>query len=990
MFPERLPQPRPADAERAARARGRIAAALARNRHRPWADAAAAFLDDPARAELLDALLAGSPFLAACLEQDPEIAALLAAAPPPEVIDAAIAGVGELPLDSRPKLMAGLRRLRRRVAFAAAFGDLAGLLDLEAFCAALSRFADACAGRAVAHLLLEGHSRGEVVLPDPEDPGRGSGLAVFAMGKLGAFELNYSSDIDLIVFHDTARMDYRGGESPRAFTVRLVRNLVHILEHRTADGYVFRVDLRLRPHVPGNPLAISTGEAEEYYERHGQNWERAAWIKARPHAGDIEAGEAFLRRLRPFVWRRYLDWAAVRDIQSIKRQIHAHRGFSAIRVPGHDIKVGRGGIREIEFFVQTQQLILGGRYPELRTPRTREALARLAEGRWIADEAREELDRAYLFLRSLEHRLQMVEDRQTQRLPERAEDFARFAAFAGTDPATLHAWVAEALETVEHHWAALFEHEVSLGAGGSLVFTGTEDHPETLETLRRMGFRDPGAVVKRIREWHHGDIRATRSARARELLTELTPAILEALSRQPDPDEAFRLFDGFVSALPAGVQIFSLLHANDRLLRLLADLVGAAPRLARTLAAESALFEAMLAPDFFEPLPGRGELRAEAERALGEAAAPDEVLEALARFAHARGFQAGMHLLLGIAPVRAVQHALTALAEVVLEVLLPRVRLWLHHRHGDLPGGRFVVVGLGKLGARELTIGSDLDLVFVYDAPPEARSTGPQPLPPGPFFARLGQRLVSALTVRTPAGRLFEVDMRLRPSGNVGPLATSLAQFEAYEKETAQTWEHQALVRARPVAGDAELAREVERVRAEVLGRTRDPVELAREVAAMNARIHREHGSGDPWNLKYARGGLVDLEFTAQYLVLAHAHEVPALLATETREIFEAAGAAGLLAEGEVADLLRALDLHHALQAVLRLSAHPGFDPRRAPPGMREMLLRTASRALVDEPPLSGLAALEERLRALQETARGVFERLCPPGDGGPDGEGGS
>jgi len=979
VFPERLPPPRPADAERAARARSRIAAALACHRHRPWTDAALAFLQDPEHSGLLDGMFAGSPFLTACLERDPEIAASLAATSPRAVIEDAIAAVAELPTESRPQLAAGLRRLRRRVAFAAAFGDLSGALDLEAFCTLLSRFADACVERTVAHLLLEGMRRGEIGLPDPGDPGRGSGLAVFAMGKLGACELNYSSDIDLIVFYEPARLDYRGAESPRAFTVRLVRNLVHILEHRNAEGYVFRTDLRLRPHVPGNPLAISTDEAEDYYERHGQNWERAAWIKARAHAGDIEAGEAFLERLRPFLWRRYLDWAAVRDIQSIKRQIHAHHGFAAIRVPGHDIKVGRGGIREIEFFVQTQQLILGGRYPELRTRRTREALARLAEGRWIAEEARAELDHAYLFLRALEHRLQMVDDRQTHRLPEREEDFARLAAFAGTDAATLHRWVAEALETVERHWAGLFEHEVSLGAGGSLVFTGTEDHPETLETLRRMGFGNPAAVVARIREWHHGDIRATRSVRARELLTELTPAILDALSRQPDPDESFRLFDEFVSALPAGVQIFSLLHANDRLLRLLADLVGAAPRLARTLAAESALFEAMLAPDFFEPLPERAQLVAEAQAALAEAAAPDEVLEALSRFSHARGFQAGMHLLLGIAPVRAVQHALTAIAEVVLEVLLPHARLWLHHRHGDLPEGRFLVVGLGKLGARELTIGSDLDLIFVYDAPPGVRSTGPQPLEAGPFFIRLGQRLVSALTARTPAGRLFEVDMRLRPSGNVGPLATSLVQFERYEKETAQTWEHQALVRARPVAGDGGLACEVERVRAEVLTCERDRAALAREVAAMNARIHREHGSDDPWDLKYARGGLVDMEFAAQYLVLAHAREHPPLLATETRAIFEAAAAAGLLAEDEAAELVRALDLHHALQAVLRLSAHPGFDPRRAPPGVREMLLRTASRALVDGPPLADLEALTGRLVELQERALSVFRRLCPP-----------
>ena len=386
--------------------------------------------------------------------------------------------------------------------------------------------------QAVAHLLAEGARRGEIAAGAPE----ASGVFVLGMGKHGAGELNYSSDIDLIVLFDGERLRYRGGEGPMAFCVRLARSLVYLLETKNKDGYVFRTDLRLRPHLPGHPLALSSEDAELYYERHGQNWERAALIKARTVAGDLAAGEAFLKALVPFIWRKHLDYAAIRDIHSIKRQINAYRGFGTIRVLGHDLKVGRGGIREIEFFAQTQQLILGGREPGLRLPQTCAALAALAERRWIEDEAASELTAAYRLLRELEHRLQMVADRQTQALPEREPDFEKFAAFAGfADPAELDALVLATLLTVERHYAALFEREPDLGAGSSLVFTGTGDDPETLKTLAGMGFKDASAISARIRAWHHGHIRATRSTRARELLTELMPALLGALQRAARP-----------------------------------------------------------------------------------------------------------------------------------------------------------------------------------------------------------------------------------------------------------------------------------------------------------------------------------------------------------------------------------------------------------------------------------------------------------------------
>ncbi len=977
-FPDRLAAPLAADRDRLRQNREALLRRLELLPAGWQREAAASWLEQPGPA-VIEGILGSSPFLTQCLLAEPKLLAELRLEGWARTRARLLAEAREVDVSDRARLLAGLRRTRRRMALLVALADLSGAWDLEEVCTTLSRFADICVDRAAQHLLGEAARRGELELADPERAGWRSGVVVLAMGKLGALELNYSSDIDLIVLFDEETMPYRGREAPMALAVRFARSLVYLLEQKTSDGFVFRTDLRLRPHLPGHPLAISTQAAELYYERHGQNWERAAYIKARPCAADIEAAERFLRTLSPYVWRKYLDFAAVRDIHAIKRQIHAHRGFADIQVLGHDLKVGRGGIREIEFFVQTQQLILGGRHPELRTRRTRDALARLAAGGWIRSEVRDELDRAYLFLRALEHRLQMVADRQTQRLPANPKEFARFAQFAGyADADALARDLRAALETVERHYAALFEKESDLGLGRRLVFTGTEDDPETLETLREIGFRDPQAVAARIRTWHHGHIRATRSARARELLTELTPAILESLRRQPDVDEAFRLFDEFVSGLPAGVQIFSLLHAHPRLLTLLADLMGAAPKLARHLSANTALFEAMLAPDFFAALPGPQALARELERLLEDARGLEDVLDICRRWAQGRQFQAGLHVLLGVSDVRAAQACLTAIAEVVLRALLPHSRSWLERTHGRIPGGSYAIVGMGKLGSCELTIGSDLDLVFIYDAPEDARSDGPQPLAAGTYYARLSQRLVSALTARTAQGRLFEIDMRLRPSGNVGPVACSLRNFTSYHENTAETWEQQALTRARPVAGEPGLVERIAQVIERLVCRERDPVRLAREVRAMRERIFREHGSDNPWNLKHVRGGLVDLEFTAQYLQLAHAWRHPEIRATRTREVLCRAGKVGLLDGPLARELTVALDLQHALQAVLRLSTLPGFTSREASPGQRDALLRAANR-VVAELPLESFEALERFLRSMQEVARRTFDHLCPP-----------
>jgi glutamate-ammonia-ligase adenylyltransferase len=914
---EELAAPRPTGPAAATETARRLRAAagrLADGARRAELEAA---LASDERLTLLAAIGEASPFLAATMVAEPAtLAAVLAEGPDAVAEGLAAALDGPVPAD-RAKLMAELRAVRRRLALVVALADLQGAWPLERVTAALTRFADQAVALTLRHLIETAVRRGELAASGP-DPVARCGLFVLAMGKHGAGELNYSSDIDLILLYDEARMDCRGPDGPMALAVRAARALVYILETQTRDGYVLRTDLRLRPHLPGHPLALSTDAAELYYERHGQNWERAAFIKARVVAGDRDAGERFLRTLQPFVWRKHLDYAAIRDIHSIKRQINAHRGFGQIRVAGHDLKVGRGGIREIEFFVQTQQLILGGRVPQLRSPRTVEALAALAAERWLDPTTAQELTRCYRLLRAFEHRLQMVADRQTQALPAREGELERFAAFAGfASTVAMAETLLEILRTVESHYAALFEREPDLGSDGNLVFTGTADDPATLETLARMGFKEPAAVSARIRAWHHGHIRATRSERARELLTELTPGLLATLQRQRDVDTAFRLFDEFLTSLPAGVQIFSLLRANPRLLLLLCDLMGAAPRLARHLAANTDLFDAMLQPDFFEVLPPREELAAELDGKLPDARDLQDVLDICRRWAHGRQFQAGLQVLLGIVPATLATLRLTEIAELVIERLLPRARSWLEEQHGRIAGGSFAVIGLGKLGARELTIGSDLDLVFVYDAAEGAGSDGARPLDAPTYYARLGQRLVSAITARTAEGRLFEIDTRLRPSGNVGPVACSLANFRRYQQETAETWEHQALTRARVVAGDPALAAAIERVIDATVRAAREPAALARDIRQMRERIFREHGSTQPWALKHARGGLVELEFTAQFLQLGWSHAHPELRRTATRQVLEAAGAAGIL-DADIADeLAAALDLFLALQACL-------------------------------------------------------------------------
>ncbi|MGZ5178638.1 MAG: bifunctional [glutamine synthetase] adenylyltransferase/[glutamine synthetase]-adenylyl-L-tyrosine phosphorylase, partial [Burkholderiales bacterium] len=625
-----------------------------------------------------------------------------------------------------------------------------------------------------------------------------TGLTVLAMGKHGAFELNYSSDIDLIVFYDPRRFPFRKRDDARGAAVDLVRGIVKLLTEITSDGYVFRVDLRLRPDAGATQVAISIDAAESYYEGMGQNWERAAFIKARACAGDPQTGAYFLKAIVPFIWRRNLDYAAIEDIHSIKRQIHAHEGHGTVAVAGHNIKLGRGGIREIEFFAQTQQLILGGRMPMLRQSGTVAALDALCARELVTEKTTLDMKNAYRFLRTLEHRLQMIEDQQTHTVPKAPEEIAHVACFLGfADAQAFGLALTEQLETVQGHYARLFEREQELTATeGNLVFTGVEEDPETLATLKQMGFRDPAHASAAIRGWHHGRIRATRSARARELLTKLVPVLLPALAATADPDAAFAQFDRFITNLPAGVQLFSLLLARPDLLALIASIVGSAPRLAQHLGRAPATLDALIDADFLHALPSRETLDALLRDQLARVSGYEDALDAVRRFAKEQIFRVGVQIIQGAAKADAAGPALANIAEAVIAALLPVVERELGETAGTMPGGAFAVVAMGKLGGREMTSGSDLDLIFVYNVPQGVEaSDGEKPLPVIVYYARLAQRLIVALTALTGAGGLYEVDMRLRPTGNKGPVAVSLESFARYHATESWTWERMALTR---------------------------------------------------------------------------------------------------------------------------------------------------------------------------------------------------
>ncbi len=847
--------------------------------------------------------------------------------------------------------------------------DLSGRWDVWSVIAAMTRFADAAVQAALAGVCAQERARGKLPpLDNPETAGPGgapAGYFVLAMGKHGAGELNYSSDVDLVVFFDRARMAEAGVADPSRTAIRLTQSLVAALQEVTPDGYVFRADLRLRPDPGATAPAVTTDAALRYYGSLGQTWERAAFIKARPIAGDVNAAHAFLSELSAFVWRRSLDFAALDDLHAMMRQVRAAGGQND-QAGGADLKRGRGGVREIEFFAQCQQLIYGGRDPTLRAPATRDALGALERAGHVTAADMRRLASDYAALRDVEHRLQMLEDQPLHTLSEHSQARTRLAAMCGYKGlAAFDAAVARRFSSVRTVAGKLFRDADEQDE--QLLVDPVDDSAATRNALQALGFENPERVTAKARAWMAGRARAARSKRAQALLRRVLPSLAEACGETSWPDEAFRRFAAFFDRLNAGVQILSLFNSEPALLRAIVQVIALSERLSDTLAEQPGAIEVMLDASFAAPLEGaaEGAPGAQASAAIRGEAEFETALNIARRVGREQMFRVGAHVLLGRADATSAGAAFSGLAEGIVGALSEAAAAEMTRRHGAIDA-RFVIVGLGKLGGRELSVASDLDLMLVYEPSRlDAASDGPRSLSADQYFARLTQRLIAALSAPTEEGALYEVDMQLRPSGSAGPIAVRRSAFLRYYAAEAWTWELMALSRARIVAGDAALADALTSDIAGFLARPRDPDSVRNDAAAMRKRVAEGRPARGAWDLKLAPGGLMDVEFAVQTLQLAEAWRNRSILAPGTLAALRNLIAADIIAAADAEALTRAAQLQLDLTQLVRLMGEEPFDPTATPERRKAFLASAVG--------FSAFSALETALCEAQADARKVF-----------------
>ena len=931
------------------------------------------WLDRPFARDILLGIAEFSPYLFDLVRADAgRLARLLACDPESHLtnlIDRTSRDV--LAAASEADVMHLLRRMKAEAALMIALCDIGGVWPVMQVTSALTDVAVTSVQAALRFLLRQEVGRGRMTAANDDHPEQGSGLIVLAMGKMGAGELNYSSDIDLIVFFDSASTSLVADIEPAPFFVRVTQALARLLQQRSGDGYVFRVDLRLRPDPASTQVAISTDAALHYYEREGRTWERAAMIKARPCAGDPKAGEALIAELAPFVWRKHLDFAALADVHDMKRQMQTYRGQSEIAVEGHNVKIGRGGIREIEFFAQTQQLIAGGRHPELRVRPTLQALDVLTTSNWITAQARDELTAAYEFLRRVEHRLQMIADEQTHAMPDDAESVERFAHFFGYDSrAVFAADLLGHLNIVQGHYSKLFEGDPAGSAKlPDVNYGGGTDDPRLLDHLATLGFKKPAMVASTLQAWMGGDYRALRNESTKSAFIEFIPGLIDGLAHAEDPDDAVTAFDRFLGALQRGGRLISLLRENRDLVALVALILGAAPRLGDMLARQPQIMDGLIDPRFFGAMPDQKELSARLAATLKDAASYEDFLDRLRLFGQESLFLIGTRILSGTVSAQQASVAFADVAEGIVNTVHDLVTDQFAAQYGRIQGQETAILAMGRLGSREMTASSDLDLILLYDFDEDSPdSDGERSLHGAQYFARLTQRLISAFTTRTNYGVLYDVDMRLRPSGRAGPVASRIDSFADYQEREAWTWEHMALTRARVISASPAFRRKIEGVIAGVLIRPRDPASTAADVADMRRAIAQEKGEDDVWDLKLAAGGLVDIDFIAQHLQLVHAAAKPEILSVSTLQVLDNAVRLGVLPQSEAEILRSATRLYHDLTQILRLCVTGKFNPETS----GENLLRVMARA-GDTPDFS---TLEARVRETQAEVRRVFQAL--------------
>jgi glutamate-ammonia-ligase adenylyltransferase len=853
-----------------------------------------AAVTNKARLDAMERAARFSPFLREALQARADIGETFVARGPAAAAELALATCAD-------GLEATLRRRRHGLSLAVALGDLAGEMPLEQVTSLLSDFADRAIDEAVRAAIAER-------VPDAEP----QGFAVVAMGKLGSHELNYSSDVDLLLLFDPATLPRRAREDSGEAAVRIGRRLIEILQQRTADGYVERVDLRLRPSPEVTPIALPVDAAISHYESSALPWERAAFIRARAATGDLMLGQRFLDAIQPFVWRRSLDFGVIEEVRQISARIRDHFSESADLGPGYDLKRGRGGIREVEFFVQIQQMIHGGRDVSVRVPATLDAIAALvAAGRLEVETARALAD-AYRMLRTTEHRVQMIEDAQTHLLPA---DPAALDNVAHLDGLADGGALLQRLEPHVEQAGTIFD-SLSPGERGQL----SSDPDMVQRELKQLGFADPAAAARHVADWRSGKARALRSPPAQQAFEAMLPELMRAIAAGADPDHALNRLSDIVARLSSGVNFFRLLEARPALARLLAKVLVHAPALSEQLARRPELFEGLFdASSFAMPPPAE-----EFAGLLGEAMRGqpyDVALDRVRRLVNERRFALGVQLIdrhrdpLEVTEgyARVAEGALVALGEIVGDEF--------EKAHGVFAHSELIVLGLGRLGGHSLTHASDLDLIYLHTAGPGGSSGGARPLGPNDYFNRLASRMTAALSVATAAGPLYQVDTRLRPEGAKGMLVVSLEAFERYQRHEAWTWEHMALCRARPVFGSPEARAEAAATIGNILRMPRDFAKIAGEAAKMRADMERHKPPRSALDVKLGPGGLIDLEFAVHVLQLTR----HVGLDTRLEVALEALEADSLVP----ANIVHALKLLSRMLVMMRLVAPGNVKPAR-------------------------------------------------------------
>lgn len=967
-----------------------------------------AVLDQPGVMALLACLGGNSPYLSDLAFQDITFFVALMRQGPAESAAHVFAELDACDITrEREHIAAVLRQAKKRIALLAAVADLGGFWSLEKVTQTLSRLADMTLEVALRHLLRAAHYSGQIELKNPERPTFRCGIFVLAMGKHGARELNFSSDIDLMVLYDPSL--YKQSDGVRRIFIRMTGDLVSLMEARDANGYVFRTDLRLRPDPGSTPPAVSVQAAMVYYESLGQTWERAAMIKARPVAGDLALGRSFLDGLRPFVWRRHLDFALIDDIHIMKARIDHYRktgrtdlasqpdtmmadaqaGISWLL--GHNLKLGQGGIREIEFIVQAMQLVWGGRDPALRDKTTFGALKKLVRSAYLPREEAETLARTYRLLRDAEHRLQMRSDQQTHSLPDKREAFEAFAIFmnysdAETMVLDLLPRMRETRRIFERHFVT---HSGSPEAEDARFLVVDPNDQKTVDYLNEQGFSADQAVeaAQILARWQKHSMRALRSERAQALLRKLLPALLGSFVTRSNPLACLRRFDTLLARQHAGVQLLSLFEKNPVLIDRIADIFDASAFLADHLADTPSALEGILEP---EPESGRN-VRERLHQLAREAEDTEMLVTMLRPLLRGEEFRLSVAVLEGRMDEDEGERIRTILADAVMIALWRAVEKDHTRRYGRVPGGSMAVIAMGKAGSREMMPGSDLDLLLVFDHPEEelnsiiperaaaaaegAFYSAPRSVTVSQYYTRLAHAFIAALTAPGPEGPLYAVDMRLRPSGAAGPVAVSRAAFMRYHREQAWTWERMALTRARIITAPPALRRVLQEDLNHILdGSVKETPfsagSVLEDARSMRARLERDLPASSPWDVKRRSGGLMEVEFLAQSLQLEAVDS--SVRDTCTRRALTQLGRAGVLSHDDVTLLLKADRIWRRLQCLLRLLCGP------VPPQDLEKELSAGAQAvLLRALQMSSLSDVLSETSELARAVRACFERIA-------------